>query len=308
MEYDRTRDFDKYPRLAWQVPPEQRGARLQELARRGVRDDARMRSSGSAPTSASASTRRAWCAATSTAARSSSTSRLTGWASRSTTCPSCSCGVPDAEKWWTTADSSRPETISYLRNHGFPRIRSAIKGARSVEEGVEFLKSYDIVVHPRCQHLIDELTLYSYKLDKLTGQVTPVLADKDNHMIDALRYAVEGVRRIQPDKRTIPQSASRGWRRRSIGDLGMPRCGSSPDRRRSTTSACRGPAPKASRCRSSSTPADRRRSRRGRLVAEGECGIEAFREFAMSPALLALNCSNAAPEPNALSSGRHGAG
>jgi phage terminase large subunit len=81
--------------------------------------------------------------------------------------------VPDAEKWWMTADSSRPETISYLRNHGFPRIRSAIKGARSVEEGIEFLKSYDIVVHPRCQHLIDELTLYSYKLDKLTGQVTP---------------------------------------------------------------------------------------------------------------------------------------
>jgi phage terminase large subunit len=106
--------------------------------------------------------------------------------------PELFMAVPDAEKWWTTADSSRPETISHLRNHGFPRIRSAIKGARSVEEGVEWLKSYDIVVHPRCQHLIDELTLYSYKTDSLTGEVLPVLADKDNHMIDALRYAVEG--------------------------------------------------------------------------------------------------------------------
>jgi phage terminase large subunit len=62
-------------------------------------------------------------------------------------------------------------------------------------------------------HPLDELTLYSYKLDKLTGQVTPVLADKDNHMIDALRYAVEGVRRIQPDKRddspvSIPRLAT----------------------------------------------------------------------------------------------------
>jgi phage terminase large subunit len=38
--------------------------------------------------------------------------------------PELFLGVPDAEKWWTTADSSRPETISYLRNHGFPRIRS----------------------------------------------------------------------------------------------------------------------------------------------------------------------------------------
>ena len=109
--------------------------------------------------------------------------------------PELFMGVPDAEKWWTTADSSRPETISHLRNNGFPRIRPAMKGARSVEEGIEFLKSYDIVVHPRCQHLIDELTLYSYKLDSLTGDVLPVLQDKDNHMIDALRYACEGARR-----------------------------------------------------------------------------------------------------------------
>lgn len=109
--------------------------------------------------------------------------------------PEMFMGVPDSEKWWTTADSSRPETISYLRNHGFPRIRPALKGARSVEEGVEFLKSFDIVVHPRCQHLIDELTHYSYKLDPLTGDVLPVLEDKNNHMIDALRYACEGARR-----------------------------------------------------------------------------------------------------------------
>jgi phage terminase large subunit len=110
-------------------------------------------------------------------------------------------GVPDAEKFWITADSSRPETISHLRKHGFPRINGAIKGARSLEEGVEFLKSYDIVVHPRCQHLIDELTHYSYKVDPLTGQVTAVLEDKDNHLIDALRYAVEGARRALTAKR-----------------------------------------------------------------------------------------------------------
>lgn len=109
--------------------------------------------------------------------------------------PELFMAVPDAEKWWTTADSSRPETINHLRNHGFPRIRSAIKGARSVEEGVEFLKSYEIVVHPRCQHLIDELTLYSYKTDSLTGDVIPILEDRDNHMIDSLRYACEGARR-----------------------------------------------------------------------------------------------------------------
>lgn len=103
--------------------------------------------------------------------------------------------IPLAEKYPMTADTSRPETISYLRNHGFPLIRSAVKGARSLEEGVEFLKSYDIVVHPRCKHVIDELSLYSYKTDSLTGQVTAILEDKDNHCMDAVRYAVEGARR-----------------------------------------------------------------------------------------------------------------
>jgi phage terminase large subunit len=132
--------------------------------------------------------------------------------------PKLFMSIPAAEKWWMTADSSRPETISHLRNNGFPRIQSAMKGARSLEEGVEFLKSYDLVVHPRCQHLIDELTHYSYKVDSLTGQVTSVLEDKDNHLIDALRYAVEGARRAlkskpQPATKPIPSLAT-GFNRR----------------------------------------------------------------------------------------------
>jgi len=60
---------------------------------------------------------------------------------------------------------------------------------------VEWLKSFDIVVHPRCRHTIEELTLYSYKTDNLTGDVLPILQDKDNHVIDALRYACEAARR-----------------------------------------------------------------------------------------------------------------
>jgi phage terminase large subunit len=117
--------------------------------------------------------------------------------------PALFMSIPDAEKYWMTADSSRPETISHLRNNGFPRIAPALKGPRSLEEGVEFLKSYDIVVHPRCEQLISELTLYSYKVDSLTGQVTSVLEDKDNHMIDALRYAVEGARRALKNERKV---------------------------------------------------------------------------------------------------------
>jgi phage terminase large subunit len=105
--------------------------------------------------------------------------------------------VPESEKWPIVADSARPETVSHMKKHGFPKIMPAIKGPKSVEEGVEFLKTYDIVVHPRCVHTIDELTLYSYKTDPMTGKVLPILEDKKNHVIDALRYACEGVRRVQ---------------------------------------------------------------------------------------------------------------
>jgi phage terminase large subunit len=112
--------------------------------------------------------------------------------------------VPDSERWPITADGSRPETISYMQRHGYPRIAPAVKGARSVEEGVEFLQSFDIVVHPRCQHTIDELALYSYETDPLTNLILPKLADKDNHVIDALRYACEGARRAaKVQRRTL---------------------------------------------------------------------------------------------------------
>jgi len=103
--------------------------------------------------------------------------------------------IPDARKWPIVADSSNPQSISYMRRQGFDRMQASVKGPGSVEEGVEFLKGYDIVVHPRCKHVIDELTMYSYEVDKQTGDVLPKLADKKNHTIDALRYALEGVRR-----------------------------------------------------------------------------------------------------------------
>lgn len=124
--------------------------------------------------------------------------------------------VPDSEKWFITADSARPETISYMQRNGFPKINAAIKGPKSIEEGIEFLKSYDIIVHPRCKHVIDELTLYSYEIDPLTNQVLPKLADRHNHTIDALRYACEGVRKAQKPKveRVIkerPFVQSGGW-------------------------------------------------------------------------------------------------
>ncbi len=125
--------------------------------------------------------------------------------------------VPDSEKWFITADSARPETISYMQKHGYPKINAAIKGPKSIEEGIEFLKSYDIVVHPRCVHTIDELTMFSFKIDPLTNKVLPILQDKKNHVIDSLRYACEGVRKAtkpkdRQDARPRYQGAG-GWMR-----------------------------------------------------------------------------------------------
>lgn len=124
--------------------------------------------------------------------------------------------VPESDKWPIIADSARPETISYMQKHGYPKISSAIKGPKSIEEGIEFLKSYDIIVHPRCKHTIDELTMYSYKVDPLSGNVTPLLSDKDNHVIDALRYACEGARRATKPipstvKRSVHIGGSNSW-------------------------------------------------------------------------------------------------
>ena len=104
-------------------------------------------------------------------------------------------GVDGARRSAIIADSARPETISHLRRRGFPLMEESKKGPGSVEEGIEFLRSYDIVVHPRCRRVIDELSTYSYKVIAKTGEVTNDLEDRKNHTIDSLRYAVEKLRR-----------------------------------------------------------------------------------------------------------------
>lgn len=102
--------------------------------------------------------------------------------------------IPGSRKFLIRADSARPETVSYMKRQGF-RIVEAIKGPGSIEDGVEFLRSFDIIVHPRCKKVAEELTLFAYKVDQHTGDILPVLDDKNNHTIDALRYALEELRR-----------------------------------------------------------------------------------------------------------------
>lgn len=95
------------------------------------------------------------------------------------------------------ADSARPETISHVKSGGtggraaLPKIMAVEKWPGSVEDGIAHLRSYaEIVIHPRCTGFLREARLYSYKVDRLTGDVLPIVVDAHNHYIDAARYGL----------------------------------------------------------------------------------------------------------------------
>lgn len=101
-------------------------------------------------------------------------------------------GVPGANDWPIKADNARPETISYVARRGF-NISAADKWQGSVEDGIAHIKGFDkVVIHERCKHTAEEFRLYSYKVDKQTGDILPVVVDKHNHCIDAIRYMLDG--------------------------------------------------------------------------------------------------------------------
>ena len=100
--------------------------------------------------------------------------------------------IETARRFPIKADCARPETISFMHRKGF-NITAAKKWSGSVEDGLAVLKSFaKIIIHPRCKHTADEFRLYSYKVDKNNGDILPIIEDKNNHIIDALRYALDG--------------------------------------------------------------------------------------------------------------------
>lgn len=100
--------------------------------------------------------------------------------------------VPGARKHVIRADCARPETISYMKSNGYPRVTACSKWKNCAEDGVAFIRSFErVVIHPRCEHVAEEFRLYGYKVDRITGDVLPDLVDKHNHTIDAIRYALE---------------------------------------------------------------------------------------------------------------------
>jgi len=99
--------------------------------------------------------------------------------------------VEGAGAWTIIADSARPESISHMQRHGFPKMLASRKGKNSIEDGIGYIRNFETVIAPELKELIDEFNLYSYKVDERTGMITPRIVDKYNHGIDALRYALE---------------------------------------------------------------------------------------------------------------------
>jgi phage terminase large subunit len=109
--------------------------------------------------------------------------------------------VPGCEKFSVRGDNSRPETISYLRRNGIPKVVSCLKGKGSVEDGIAHMKSFkQIVIHERCVNTANEFMMFSYKIDRHTDEILPVFVDEFNHAIDAIRYALELVMRKKSAK------------------------------------------------------------------------------------------------------------
>lgn len=113
--------------------------------------------------------------------------------------------IPEAQAQVIRSDSARPETISYLQRHGWPRVTGVDKWKGSVEDGVDWLRAKGLLIHPQCERAVREARLYRYKTNK-GGDVLPVVEDAENHIIDAVRYALSPLirhRRVESRTGTI---------------------------------------------------------------------------------------------------------
>lgn len=86
-------------------------------------------------------------------------------------------------------DSSEPKSIAEFRTKGI-NAKPVKKGQGSIQQGVNFLRRYKIIIHKSCKNTIKEFQAYRYKEDK-NGNILPDIVDKDNHAIDAIRYGIE---------------------------------------------------------------------------------------------------------------------
>lgn len=89
------------------------------------------------------------------------------------------------------ADSAEPKSIDRLYALGLAHIRKARKGKDSVNNGIDFIQDYKIFIHPKCVNFITEIGNYTWDTDTKTGKKLNRPIDDFNHLMDAMRYALE---------------------------------------------------------------------------------------------------------------------
>ncbi len=90
------------------------------------------------------------------------------------------------------ADSAEPKSISELRELGLSRIRPTRKGKDSINNGIQLIQDFKIYIHPRCINFLTEISNYTWEKDKF-GKATNKPIDDFNHLLDAMRYAMEEI-------------------------------------------------------------------------------------------------------------------
>lgn len=90
------------------------------------------------------------------------------------------------------ADCAEPKSIDRLKSLGIRHIKAARKGRDSINTGIDFIQGFNIIIHPRCSNFIKEIGNYRWDKDKRTGESINVPVDYDNHLMDAMRYGLEG--------------------------------------------------------------------------------------------------------------------
>ncbi len=100
------------------------------------------------------------------------------------------------------ADSAEPKSIVELKELGLRRIVAASKGKDSINNGIQKLQDYHIIIHPRCVNFLTEISCYSWEKDK-ADKPTNNPVDANNHLMDAMRYAMESGRKMQINPQLI---------------------------------------------------------------------------------------------------------
>lgn len=90
-----------------------------------------------------------------------------------------------------TADAAEPKSIDRLRTLGLDHIRKARKGKDSIMNGIDYIQDFHIIIHPRCVNFLTEIGNYTWDVDSKTGKKINRPIDDFNHLMDAMRYALE---------------------------------------------------------------------------------------------------------------------